>query len=204
MAAYMCADLHLGHRAIGKYRKFLDPNSVVLPEGQNFQYEERNFHDSEEHDNYVEKLWLEMGLKTHRDTVYLLGDVSFTSEGWDRLDSWPGRKIIILGNHCTERTTIQKIASLKTVNSVHSMLKYGRYWLTHAPLHPHELRGKRNIHGHMHADYIRDRRYMCVSLEHTNMRPMHLDEIEAEFDRRKSLIHVHDTLGFGAAVRALL
>ena len=206
MSAFLCADLHLGHRGIHNYRKITveDKNNVVLPKGGNFQYATRVIDSPEEHDDYIEKCWMEMKFKTRRDTIYLLGDVAFDDAAWERLDSWPGRKIIILGNHCTERTTIQKIAGLQTVNSVHSMLKYKSFWLTHAPMHPDELRGRRNVHGHMHYGFIRDRRYKCVSLEHTDWRPVNLEEIEREFERRQSLNYVRKTLGWKALACAIL
>lgn len=190
MAAFFCADLHLGHRNIHNYRP--------KPDGGKFE-------TPEEHDKFVLDRWREMGLKNRRDTVYVLGDIAFTDEAWDEFDALSGKKIIILGNHCTESSgSIQKIASLKTVNSVHAALNYKGYWLTHIPMHTQELRGKRNIHGHMHAGYIRDRRFKCVSLEHTDMRPINLEEITAEFERRQSINYVRETLGWQAAARALM
>jgi calcineurin-like phosphoesterase family protein len=190
MAAFFCADLHLGHRNIHSYRPKPDGTAFLTPE---------------EHDKFLVERWMEMRLKNRRDTVYVLGDIAFTDDAWDLFDSLPGKKIIILGNHCTESAgSIQKIASLKSVNSVHAALSYKGYWLTHIPMHPAELRGKRNIHGHMHAGYIRDRRFKCVSLEHTEMRPINLEEITAEFERRQSIKYVQETLGWQAAAKALM
>lgn len=197
MAAYACADLHLGHRNIPKYR--MKPDDGPLDHTAMF----KNFVDTEEHDNFIEERWREMGIKTRRDTIYVVGDIAFTAEGWERFDALPGRKVVILGNHCTEHATVDKIAALKTVNSVHSMLKYKGMWITHAPLHPAHLRGKRNLHGHLHSELVRDPRYFNCSLEHTGMRPMPLEEIYEEFDRRRSFNYVRQTLGWRAALQGL-
>lgn len=186
--SYLFADLHLTHKKIHEYR---------------------GFETVQAHDDFVEKRYLETIRKSVRspiiekhDTVYFLGDVSFSREGWERIDTWPGHKVIILGNHCTEFEHISFIAGLKTVKAVHGMLKAHEHWLTHAPLHPEHLRGKRNIHGHLHSAKVEDRRYMNVSLENTDMAPMHIDAIRAEFDRRQDLEYVRETLGETAFYRA--
>ena len=176
MAAFACADLHLGHRNIHTYRPHPEGGKFLTPE---------------EHDDFVMERWREMGLKNRRDTVYVAGDIAFTEEAWDKFDSLPGRKVIILGNHCTEGAgIIKKIASLKTVNSVHAALNYKSFWITHIPMHPQELRGKKNIHGHMHANFIDDPRYMCVSLEHTACRPLPMEKINEFFNRKNANVSV--------------
>lgn len=199
MGAYTCADLHLGHRNIAGYRKVKVPieNSKTL-------FHVRNFHNTEEHDDYVEKVWRERVRSNKRDITYVLGDVAFSKEAWERFDSFPGKKIVILGNHCTEYATAEFISQLKTVNSVHSMLRWKSMIMSHAPLHPDHLRGKRNLHGHLHSTLVRDRRYMNVSLEHTNMGPISLEEVQAEFERRQKLSHVFYSLGTKAAVRMVI
>lgn len=201
MAAYVCADLHLGHRNIHNYRAYFDKDTISLPQTGSM----KTFADSAEHDAFVVEQWHAMKFKTRRDTIYVLGDIAFTDEAWDLFDSLPGRKVVILGNHCTEGAgSIQKIASLKSVNSVHAALNYKGYWLTHIPIHPAELRGKRNIHGHMHDKRIDDPRYMCVSLEHTRMRPINLDAVVTEFERRQNLNHVWKTFGWRTALKSLI
>lgn len=187
---FFCADLHLTHKQIHVYR---------------------GFDSTQAHDDFIEKRWRETITKKvkspcveKQDTIYILGDVSFSREGWERLDSWPGHKTIILGNHCTEFADAGFISGLKTVKAVHGLLKYKTAWLSHAPLHPDHLRGKRNIHGHLHSTIVADRRYMNVSLENTDMAPIHLDKVLAEFDRRQNLAYVYETLGREALFRALL
>lgn len=41
-------------------------------------------------------------------------------------------------------------------NKVYSLVKYKGFWLSHAPIHPEELRGCKNIHGHCHDAVISD------------------------------------------------
>lgn len=180
--AFMCADLHLGHRGIIKYR---------------------DFRSVEDHDGFVEHCWRSRVRKKNQ-TVYLLGDVAFDKESWLKLDDWPGTKIIILGNHDTERVPASFIAGLKTVNAVHSMLKHKMGMLTHAPMHADHLRGARNIHGHLHGSLVRDRRYLNVSMEQIDYTPISTEEIEREFECRKSLRYVASRLGTKAALSAAI
>lgn len=182
MSAYMCADLHLGHNNIHIYRQ---KESVAI------------------HDEMVCDNWSDTVRSDKRDTTYVLGDIAFTEEGWLRFDSLPGRKIVILGNHCTEYVSTSFIAGLKTVNSVHSMLRYKGCILTHAPLHPEHLRGKRNIHGHLHKHIVTDRRYFNCSLDQIDMRPIEVGALFEEFEKRRSLNYVRQKLGWRAAYRAL-
>lgn len=183
MGAYLCADLHLAHASIHIHRKF---DSV------------------EQHDEFVCDNWCDTVRSNKRDTAYVLGDIAFSEEGWKRFDSLPGRKVVILGNHCTEKVTAGFIAGLKTVNSVHSLYRYKNGMImSHAPLHPEHLRGKRNLHGHLHSQLVRDRRYYNCSLEQIDMRPIHMDEVIEEFENRQSVNYVLHTLGWKAAYRAL-
>ena len=63
------------------------------------------------------------------------------------------------------------------------LYKYKEFWLSHAPIHPCELRGKRNIHGHVHQNHVmdehhkRDNRYINVCVENTDGAPVSLDKI---------------------------
>lgn len=180
MGAFICADLHLGHKHIHTYRGFATP---------------------EEHDEYVEAAWREVVRSNKRDTVYVLGDIAFSEEAWLRFDALPGRKTVILGNHCTERVDVAFIAGLKTVNSVHSMLNHKGFLLTHAPVHPKHLRGKRNIHGHLHEKLVHDHRYMNVSIEHTNFQPRSWEHMNNLFLMRKDLLWVFFELGTVASLR---
>lgn len=83
-------------------------------------------------------------------------------------------KVSVSGN-CTEHVHISEI--VKNFDSVHSLIKYKEFWLSHAPLHPQELRGKINLHGHVHGSTIPDRNYFNCCLENTNYSPISLQQI---------------------------
>lgn len=70
-------------------------------------------------------------------------------------------------------------------DSIHSMVNYKGFWLTHAPIHPCELRGKRNIHGHVHDNSVKrgmglDERYINACLEVNNFKPVKFQDILKE------------------------
>lgn len=164
---YFVGDLHLGHKNICKYRE--------------------QFQTQEEHDEYVMNKVLETGTK--RDTLVLLGDCFFTEESLNalRLFRKKFRKIVfILGNHDSDNA--QRQANIRTiikedlVDEIHSLWRYKEFWVSHAPIHPEELRGKKNLHGHCHSYVVSDTdNYRCVSLEQINYSPIPLKEIRSEF-----------------------
>jgi calcineurin-like phosphoesterase family protein len=121
---WFCSDLHFGHKNIQKYRKEIS---------------------SEEHNRSVIKFeW--NALVTKRDTVYVLGDACFTMDTIADFGELKGKKYLIRGNHDLLNTSVY----LKYFEEVYGLLKYKEFWLSHAPIHPDELRGKRNLHGHTH------------------------------------------------------
>lgn len=163
------ADLHLGHKNIATHRGFQD-----------------EFY----HDEHIIEQW---NMSTNkRDTVFILGDVTMEiSRNYDILDRLNGRKIVVLGNHDL-RQHVPKL--LKHVDQVLGCMKYKGYLVTHVPIHPMEFeyRVKGNIHGHIHKkrvmkeqivdtstgsiiDNVIDERYICVSCEHTNYKPINLN-----------------------------
>lgn len=150
---YATSDWHFGHRNILKYRP--------------------QFSSIEEHDNTIIQNYLDV--VTKRDVVYFSGDVAFSEEGLARIAELPGDKRLILGNHDTEFLHIDRFSSVFT--KVHGMFKKYGVWFTHAPIHPSELRGKFNIHGHTHGINVNDPRYYNVSLENTDYRPVDIKTI---------------------------
>lgn len=121
---WFCSDLHVGHSNIAKFR--LEVSS------------EQNNREVIKHswDRIVSK----------RDLVWVLGDAAFTEEAIDWIGTLSGKKRLIRGNHDTLPTT----SYLRTFEEVYGLLKYKGLWLSHAPIHPDELRGKPNCHGHVH------------------------------------------------------
>jgi calcineurin-like phosphoesterase family protein len=146
MSVYFLGDAHLGHRAIGKYRPWVK--------------------DSNENSQMIHAQWQNTILKN--DIVYVMGDIAFTEEELLKLGNLRGRKILLKGNHDLVPTQLQA----QIFEEIHGVIKYKGMWLSHAPMHPAELRGKPNAHGHVHAKTIRtwygaiDKRYYntCVDV----------------------------------------
>jgi calcineurin-like phosphoesterase family protein len=83
---------------------------------------------------------------TKRDIVYVMGDAAFTQGGLDDIGRLAGRKILVRGNHDLLPTE----SYLEVFEEVYGLLAYKGLWLSHAPIHPDELYGRTNVHGHCH------------------------------------------------------
>ena len=134
---YFSSDWHLGHRNLHQFGQ--RPIESVK---DNYEFIG---------DNYS---------LTKRDTLYLLGDIVFEPEALTFIQSLPAeKKYLIIGNHDWERFNINMFDLAKTFDSVHGLKSYGsnnaktKSWLSHAPIHESEMRGKYfNVHGHIHND----------------------------------------------------
>lgn len=162
MTTWVTSDLHLGHAKASEFRNI--PN----------------------HDEFVLDRWADT-IKRDRDLVYVLGDVAFSIEALWELRKMPGRKILIRGNHDTLPTqaylaVFEQVEGLvyKRISKLPPAAR-GGVWLSHAPIHPVELRGRMNVHGHTHSANVpmeienrvfEDTRYMNVCLEQTKYRPI--------------------------------
>lgn len=123
-SVYFIGDMHFGHTGIHKFRKQF-PNEQV-------------------HRAYLMEKWITTIGK--RDVVYVMGDAAFTQEGLDDIGKLAGRKILIRGNHDLLPTE----AYLGVFEEVYGALAWKGMWLTHIPIHPQELYGRTNVHGHCH------------------------------------------------------
>ena len=159
-------DLHLGHQNIAS---FSGPQRGGIT-------------NVEEHDAWIVERWNSVCSKN--DLVWVLGDVCMDREKLPLLKRMKGNKHLILGNHDEFALDVYK----PYFNKIHGFLKYKGMWLSHAPVHPDELRGKVNVHGHVHNNPITaydevhnrlypDPRYICVSVEQVGGQPLALDEI---------------------------
>jgi len=140
MSVWLCSDLHFGHKNIQKFRGGVE--------------------SEEDNRNQIIRDWNR--LVTKRDDVYVLGDAAFTMDTVKCFADLPGaRKYLIRGNHDLLNTSVY----LKYFTQVYGLFKYKEFWLSHAPIHPDELRGKVNLHGHVHYQSIDDRRYFNCCVE---------------------------------------
>lgn len=165
---YVTSDWHLGH------------NSAYKWSGNFSSQEEREGNILENYCSSVNK----------RDHVWFLGDIAFTLKALDEVRLLVGTKHLILGNHDTDRFSKELDISdlILTFDTVHGLKDYKHSWLSHAPIHPDELRGKINIHGHVHGesikqwdefvlDFVEDKRYYNACLENTDFKPVKYQEI---------------------------
>lgn len=132
MSVFFIGCPHIGHKAIAKYRPFVSSMS----------------------DN-TRLISLEWNARVRKkDVVYVMGDAAFDDLALETFSLLPGRKILIKGNH---DDLVSTAAQFNVFEEIHGMLKYKSMWLTHCPMHPDELRGKVNVHAHVHQKSIKRR-----------------------------------------------
>ncbi|AZU98609.1 putative serine/threonine protein phosphatase [Acinetobacter phage vB_AbaM_PhT2] len=146
-------DAHLGHGNVARFRT--------------------QFRDEQDHFEHVEKVYY--SAVTRRDVCYFTGDAVFTLERAKQVAKWPGKKILVCGNHDTDNLSMKQLCEV--FDDVKALVKYKEFWLSHAPMHPSELRGKFNIHGHVHFATVDDCRYVNTSLEATDFKPIALYQV---------------------------
>ena len=142
MSVYFTTDPHLGHKNIAGFRPFVK--------------------DMQHNTDLFVADWKKIVNK--RGIVYVFGDAAFTDEALDIFSWLPGRKILIKGNHDDMITTR---AQLNVFEEIHGMLKYKGFWLSHPPIHPQELRGKINIHGHVHYKSVKKKTWYGKEVDDT-------------------------------------
>lgn len=158
---FFIADLHLDHKRILEFSPTRKGSSIA------------------EHNQWLLDNWNKV--VKPEDTVWVLGDVCFSQESLKLIGQLNGHKNLVRGNHDKLSTS----SYLQYFNNVYGIVKlFGEFWLTHAPIHPNELREKINIHGHVHYNSIKneqgelDRRYVNVSVENISGIPISLTEIK--------------------------
>lgn len=134
------SDFHLGHKNIEKFRSPLVSSM-----------EENNKRIIQDWKNTV----------TKKDIIFILGDFCFDKELFDSLDLPGYKKYLIRGNHDRFQTS----QYLKFFDEIEGLFKYKNMWLSHAPIHPSELRGKVNIHGHTHFHTMPEKEYLNICPE---------------------------------------
>lgn len=152
---FMIGDLHFGHTNVHKFR------------------DELGLYDEQAHREFLVDNWNSIVGK--RDVVYVLGDACFHHNALPTFGRLNGRKKLIMGNHDLPYKCFEPY-----FEEIHGFLKYKKAWLSHAPIHPKELRGRVNIHGHVHYETIDDPRYFNVSCENIDYKPKSYEEIMKE------------------------
>ncbi len=161
MSVFFISDLHLGHRNILKHSP---GRGGVTVQG---------------HTEWLVTQWNSVVKSDKRDVVWILGDVIFDETHAWALEAMKGRKKLVRGNHDYFKMEFY----LKYFEEIHGLYKKYGFWMSHAPIHPDELRGKKNVHGHVHQNIIKqgykpDERYISVCVEACNGTPIPLDVIK--------------------------
>lgn len=166
---WVAADHHFGHRNI---LTFLRDDGTRL----------RDFKDIEEHDETIIKNHND--LVDPKDRVYMLGDIIINRRNMHILSRLNGRLVLVKGNHDIFQLK-DYVPYFDDIRAYVVQLDSdkNKVILSHIPLHPESLgRFGTNIHGHLHARSVlldngkEDKRYKCVSLEHTNFKPIQIHE----------------------------
>jgi calcineurin-like phosphoesterase family protein len=168
---FVISDTHFGHRNIIKFEE----EKRRLPSGEPFR-------SIEEHDRYLVEQW--NSVVREKDTVWHLGDVYF-GKGADILGALKGYKRLVLGNHDAKKEEFL----IQYFDRIYGVAEFGDCILSHIPVHPYQLerRYAKNIHGHMHSKRVQksvgngawedDPRYVCVSVEQTDLKPVLLQTV---------------------------
>jgi len=161
---YFISDLHLGHKNI-----------------LNFEPSLRFGNTTDEHDRIlIERICSVANNK--RDILYVLGDVAMEVSKLELLREIPARMILYRGNHDLFDDGVYR----KYFDKIMGIGCYKGHWISHAPIHPFELRGRKNIHGHVHRNSIEglppndcgfDLDYINVCVENTGGYPVNFNDI---------------------------
>lgn len=156
---YLVGDTHFGHKGVTRFRPM--------------------FSSDQDHDlTILENI---NSVVNKRDTLWMLGDIAFNNEAIKLLGEIRTKNInVILGNHDLK----DKMLWVRYANNVFGAIKRNRMWWTHIPIHPQELRGIPNVHGHCHNKPIDDPWYFCVSLEQIDYKPIMLHDVINVFKQR--------------------
>lgn len=163
---WVTADPHFYHQGVCRFLR--EDGSKLRP-----------WDDAEEMTEALIKNWNDV---VHPDDrVYLLGDVAMNRRALDRaLPRLMGRKVLVKGNHDLDKLSYYK----QYFDDVRAYVCRQGYILSHIPVHPESLgRWGLNIHGHLHSNVVKlpnghpDPRYKCVSVEHTDYRPVELETL---------------------------
>jgi calcineurin-like phosphoesterase family protein len=152
---YLISDLHMGHQKLISNL--------------------RGFSSVEEHDNLIIENWNKTVSK--RDIVWILGDLTMETSNYDFLKKLNGDISIVLGNHDLPQHTKELLKYTNRIGGMVRLRKYGVI-LSHCPIHESEIeRFNLNIHGHVHANSLPDKRYFNVSCEAINYTPISISNI---------------------------
>lgn len=170
---WFVSDTHFFHTNILKF---------LRNDGKRLRHE---FHNMEDMHEFMIARWNEC--VKDNDYVYHLGDVTFQYHaGFNNLMSrLKGKKRLIVGNH--DKIWNPALMQWFEKADLWKGFKEHNFTASHMPLRIDGLRdGAFNVHGHVHANSLADKRYINVSVEVRGYAPVHLDTIAKEIKDYKS------------------
>ncbi len=187
---WVTADPHWGHAGVCRFT--LDDGVTKL----------RPWDNPDDMDVDMIKAW--NAVVKPEDRVYVLGDLAINRKSVPTIGRCHGRKVLVKGNH--------DIFALKDylpffddirAYVVKKTPQGGKLIMSHIPIQEESLgRWGLNIHGHLHAHTVKkrtkyntlvdDKRYVCVSVEHTNFAPITLEEAVSRGVPEDSGFYKHD------------
>jgi len=157
---FIISDTHFGHANICKF---------VREDGSKL----RPWDDVEEMDKALIHNW--NSVVGVNDTVYHLGDVFINRKARFILDALNGDKVLIKGNHDIFKLN-DYTPFFRDIRAYHVLDKI---MLSHVPIHRESMgRFRGNVHGHLHANRVKDPLYKSVCVEQINYTPIELSEIQ--------------------------
>src|SRR5690554_3254242 len=118
---WVIADLHFGHRGVCMFTQ----EDGVTPL--------RPWDDPAEMDGKLISNWNEV--VDDQDRVYVLGDVAMTKKALWPLKVLKGRKVLVKGNHDTEKMSVYQ----EFFEDIRACVVKKGFIMTHIPIHPGSL-----------------------------------------------------------------
>jgi len=169
---WFISDTHFGHANILTFKD--DAGKLV-----------REFSSVEEMDETMVQRWNEV--VRDQDRIYHMGDVAMNHRCLPIMSRLKGKKVLIKGNH-----DIFKLKDytpyFEDIRAYKIFPKHGLV-VSHIPVHTCQLEGrfKINAHGHMHQNILPDARYINLCVEHTDYRPVTLNEVMFRAEQRETM-----------------
>ena len=133
----------------------------------------RDFSSIEDMNEHIIKQW--NSVVRPDDLVYHLGDVVMNERYLPIVHRLMGRKILLRGNHDYAPT----LTYLEYFEEVYATYNFKSMILSHFPLEKNSIiqRYKVNVHGHLHANIIKDPTYVNVCVECLDYTPISLEDL---------------------------
>ena len=117
------------------------------------------------------------------DIVEVHGDFIFDKKNYDwyitQLAKMSCRIELIFGNHDPKR--LYNEPRLPRLIPQLPLYCKDNIWMSHAPIHPEDFRGRiGNIHGHLHTKILDDKRYYNICLDQIGMNYIEYDQVRSE------------------------